>query len=278
MENMKLCLCFLSFLLALDLCSSELTFKYLTLYNKEGRLMKKEDIQKDSVNVLKPITVVINGLSSVDNAWVNALVDEYLEKQVHNVFLLDLEDHEEVMKNDTIMSEQITDFIGEIYNKTGEEYLHWHIIGISSSGFYTAIDVGRKMFNNYRKVDRITGIDPTYHLIEIREDLFVDHDDAANLVDVVHSNTHKFKGELKSYGHVDFYIVDINCRGKDDLECGRLNAIKMFKRSVNSLNLTAVKCLSLEEFETEKCAGNNRVLFGENMPNNADGVYMLKNE
>lgn len=64
-------------------------------------------------------------------------------------------------------------------------------------------------------MDRITGIDPTYHLIEIRQDLFVNHDDAANLVDVVHSNAHKFTGDLKSYGHVDFYIVDINCKGKD---------------------------------------------------------------
>lgn len=109
--------------------------------------MTKEDLQKDSVNVLKPITVVLNGLSSADNAWVNALVDEYLEKQVHNVFLLELEDHEELMKNDTLISNEITEFFNEIYNRTGEEYLHWHLIGISSSGFYTAVDVGRKMFS-----------------------------------------------------------------------------------------------------------------------------------
>ncbi|XP_044761658.1 uncharacterized protein LOC123318936 [Coccinella septempunctata] len=147
MEKQKFALCLLTFFFFLQICSSELTFKYLTLYNKEGRLMKKEDLQKDSVNVLKPITVVINGLSSTDNAWVNALMDEYLEKQVHNVFLLELEDHEEVMKNDTFISNEITEFLNEIYNRTGEEYLHWHIIGITSSGFYTAIDVGRKMFS-----------------------------------------------------------------------------------------------------------------------------------
>lgn len=63
-----------------------------------------------------------------------------------------------------------------------------------------------------------------------------------------------------------------------DLECGRLNAIKMFKRSINSENLTAVKCVSLKEFEAGNCTSNNRVLFGENMPNNADGIYILKNE
>ncbi|KAL3279245.1 hypothetical protein HHI36_016758 [Cryptolaemus montrouzieri] len=237
----------LSLLLTLTICSAELTFKYITLYNKEGRLTHKDDLHKESVNVLKPIIIIINGLDSSDNAWVNALIEEYLEKQVHNIFLLELdENRQEEDKNGNMVSTGVKEFLDELYVQTGEKYLHWHMIGIAGPAFEVALDVGRKM--------------------------------STTLIDVVHSNIRKFNTELENYGHVDFFIDDINCKENKDPECGRLNAIKMFKRSINSDKLTAVKCSSIKDFEDNKCSKNSQVVFGENTPMNAEGAYILKYE
>lgn len=66
------------------------TFQYVTSYNKEGRFMTKDDIEKESVNVLKPIIFIIGGLTNADkkgNSWSTDLRDAYLEKLIHNVFV-----------------------------------------------------------------------------------------------------------------------------------------------------------------------------------------------
>ncbi|KAK9879291.1 hypothetical protein WA026_004142 [Henosepilachna vigintioctopunctata] len=265
------------FLLTFNFCKSELTFRYLTLYNEEGELMNKNDIHKGSVNVSQPIIFVINGLDQSETVWVTSLIQEYLEKRIPNVFLLNLYNETDDQTKE-IISSKIEDFINVIYNKTGEKYLHWRLIGIAATGYNIALDVGARISNNTtRKIDRITGLDPTYPSTET-DNQIIFFDDFANMVDAVHSNIRKFEGPLGQYGHVDFYIDDLSCKNSEDPNCGFRNAVKMFKRSVNSEKLTAVKCPSLEDFELNRCASNNRVLFGENMPNNADGIYIMKFE
>ncbi|XP_068910151.1 lipase member H-like [Tenebrio molitor] len=251
----------------------EPTFRYVTAYNKEGQLMRTEDIEKTSVNVLKPIIFIINGLdkgAAKSDAWYKDLMEEYLERQVHNVFLVDWKfDSKSHASNQTQSTGFfVGEFIRVIFNKTGESYLDIHLVGVLAGSRVAAVAGKRVLELTGRKVNRITALDPTYYLIN-DENAKIDIGDA-NFVDVVHSDLSKF-GKFPEEGHVRFYLDDEECR-KDFTE---LIATKLFASSINSDKFKGVKCGSVEDFKKGKCEKNESVVFGENVDKSARGDYFV---
>lgn len=256
-------------------------FTYLTSYDSQGRIMKRDDIEKNSVNVLKPIVFIIGEPETEADVEINELISAFLRKQIHNVFKVGLSKNSENGTEKISDSKEIADFINTIYSKTEEKYLHIRLVGLAA-GFSVAVGaaVGISDAQGGRKVDRITGIDPPYPANENGGPPSPSsqgrYEENANLVDVVHSNLLKFDGRLVRLGHVDFYVDDEICDQVKDKGCGRLDAIKLYTKSINSENLRAVKCSSAEDYKNKKCDKNDQILFGENLPSNAEGTYIVK--
>lgn len=166
------------------------TFRYVTAYNKEGRLIRPENIERTTINVLKPIIFLINDADKPEDN-LKPLTEAYLSKQLHNVFLVSWNSPE---STGIFLSE----FISNLFNKTRESYLDIHLVGVSA-GSYVAAELTRK-------VNRITAIDPTSDVILKN----------ANFVDVVYSDLSKF-GKLKQEGHVRFYLDSRNCKKGENL-------------------------------------------------------------
>ncbi|XP_044258124.1 lipase member H-like [Tribolium madens] len=251
----------------------EPTFRYVTAYNKEGRLLRSEDIEKTTVNVLKPIIFIINGVDKPEgksDAWYKDLMEEYLSKQVHNVFLVDWEFDSKFYSSNQTQSIGffLSEFIETLFNKTGESYLDIHLVGVLAGSRVAAVAGKRVLELTGRKVNRITALDPTYYLIN-DENTKTDIRDA-NFVDVVYSDLSKF-AKLPEEGHVRFYIDDKKC--KEDF--GKLMPVKLFAKSINSNKFEGVECESVENFKEGKCDQNKSIVFGENVDRNARGNYFV---
>ncbi|KAJ8927622.1 hypothetical protein NQ314_019900 [Rhamnusium bicolor] len=174
----------------------------------------------------------------------------------------------------------VADFIATIFNKTGETYLDIHLVGISL-GCEVAASAARHVSElSGRKINRITGLDPTYYLINDGGDLRKLSAKNADFVDVVHTNLSKRTGELEQIGHVDFYVDDLgdncNTKGKYSIKCDPLKSITLFAKSVNSNDIKAKKCDSLEDFREGVCENKEQVTFGEMVDKNVRGKYFLK--
>jgi len=252
---------------------TEPTFRHVTSYNKVGRLLTKENLEKNTVNVLKPIIFIINGLDQQDvegDAWYKDLMDEYLEKQIHNVFLVDWKFDSKSHASNQFQSTgySVADFIQVMFDKTREPVLDIHLVGVLAGSQVAGIAGKRLSELTSKKVNRITALDPTYYLINDKNaDLGREN---ANFVDVVHSNTKKF-GKLKQDGDVRFYVVDEDCIE----DFGKLKAVKVFAKSINSDKFRGVKCESVEDFKAGKCRKNDSVVFGENVDKAARGNYFV---
>ncbi|KAJ8919210.1 hypothetical protein NQ315_012198 [Exocentrus adspersus] len=253
------------------------TFKYVTSYNKEGRFMTKNDIEKSSINVLKPIIFVIGGLTNDDkngDSWSRDLQDAYLEKFIHNVFIVDW-NVTSPLDSDALTKARsagltVADFIATIFNKTGEAYLDIHLVAVSLGCEVAASAAGRFADISSRKINRLTGLDPAYYLISNGNELKLSPENA-DFVDVVNT---KLNGDLKQTGHVDIFVDGEGSNGPSSH--GVPKSVTLFAKSVNSNDIKATKCDNLENFRKGGCNDEEQVTFGENIDKAARGRYFLK--
>ncbi|XP_018579052.1 lipase member H [Anoplophora glabripennis] len=258
----------------------EPTFKYVTSYNKEGRFMTKDDIEKLSVNVLKPIIFIIGGLTNTDkknDSWSTDLQDAYLEKLVHNVFIVDwcLPAPPESSSINKAHSAglAVADFIATIFNKTEEDYLNIHLVGVSLGCEVAASAAERLRDLSGRKINRITGLDPAYYLINDKGEQRKLAAGNADFVDVVHTNLTDICEQI---GHADFCVDDVGIN-KGPLDDSKPKSVALFATSVNSNDIRATKCDNIENFRSGACNNSERVTFGENIDISAQGKYYMKN-
>ncbi|KAJ8949020.1 hypothetical protein NQ318_005194 [Aromia moschata] len=256
------------------------TFKYVTSYNRDGRFMTAADIERTSVNVLKPIIFIIDGFTDEDkrgDLWSKDLRDAYLEKFVHNVFIVDWNlpsPPDSASINEARSAGAIVaDFIETIFIKTGEAYLEIHLVGVSL-GYDVAVSAARRLSASSRRINRITGLDPSYYLIKNGTGSEGPSTENSDFVDVVHSNLSRVD-ETKQIAQVDFYLdgVGDDC---DNSTCGISNLCVLFARSVNTKDIKARKCDNLEDFRKGACDNKEEVVFGENVAKTANGKYFVK--
>lgn len=188
--------------------TEEPTFRYVTAYNKEGKLLRKEDIEKTTVDVLKPIIFLINGLDKREassDMWCKDLLEGYLEKQIQNVFLVEWHFDPKLpnlVKKIQSTGTYLAEFISGIFSKTKETYLDIHLIGVLVGSQVAAVAGERLWELAGRKVNRITALNPNYYVINMGIDIR-----NANFIDVVYNAK-----ELGQDGHVRFYVDGRNCK------------------------------------------------------------------
>lgn len=188
--------------------AEEPTFRYVTAYNKKGKILRREDIEKTTVDVLKPIIFLINGLDKREasgDMWCKDLLEGYLKKQIQNLFLVEWHFDpkfpnpvKEIQSTGTYLAE----FISGIFNKTKETYLDIHLIGVLVGSQVAAVAGERLWELAGRKVNRITALNPNYYVINMGIDIR-----NANFIDVVYNAR-----ELGHDGHVRFYVDGRNCK------------------------------------------------------------------
>lgn len=196
---------FLLFLSSGSTHASSPTFKYVTSYVPNGKYIQISEVQKNTVNVLQPVIFIIN-----ENDNPNAsqdLVAQYLDRQINNVFVVDW-NQADATSTRTACSD-VGDFITTVFNRTGEQYLNVHLVGVLT-GAGVAAGAAQRVRESSLKINRITALDPTYY--SINWDAALLRGGNANFVDVVRT---KFDKENETLGDVDFYVYDEECiKGK----------------------------------------------------------------
>lgn len=186
----------------------------MTAYNKEGRFLTKENLEKHTVNVLNPVVFIINGVNKTEfpgNVWFESLMEGYLEKQVNNVFLVDWKFDPKWNRIEST-GNALADFIHCLFNRTGESYLDIHLVAVLA-GSQVASVAGKRLSDLIsQQVNRITALDPTYYLINDGNVKLGGEN--ANFSDAIFSDLGEFhKNNDKEYGNARFYVDDEECKG-----------------------------------------------------------------
>lgn len=180
--------------------------RFIAQDQENGTLIRKGDIDKFTINVLRRTIFVITDVMGQDNKDnYKQLIKNYFDTSIVNLFVVTRNMNTEVKYKLTIKSfvHLITDYIMELFTHTKETYLDLHLIGYKS-GVDVAGLVGRKIAENTgRRIPRITGLNPLYDQYPSVETLNLNENDA-EFVDVTHTNL-KNTDNLQKMGHVDFY-------------------------------------------------------------------------
>ncbi|CAH0558877.1 unnamed protein product [Brassicogethes aeneus] len=269
MKRFSLCFLFSAILFVGSVENTSIT--YVTSYLPKGVIMTTSDIHKESINVLKPLIFIFNEKNTHN---LSGIINEYLKKQITNVFIVEYTLNEETTKAANKVVNEVAEFIATIFNKTGEEYLNIHLVGIAS-GSRVAFAVAQRLPElTKRKVNRLTSLEPTYSLINNEKggpnaEILSKN---VNFVDTVHSNFNENETRL---GDVNFYLYKKDCVHDKSLSKNSTLSLETFVKSINSNNLKALECDSIENLENGNCLSKKKIVFGENVPQDAKGSYFL---
>ncbi|XP_011559508.3 phospholipase A1 1 [Plutella xylostella] len=159
----------------------------------------------------------------------------------------------------------------------------FHVIGFSLGGQVAGF-VGYYLESG--KLRRITGLDPALPLFATRDsNRKLDAGDA-RFVDVLHTNSLE-KGKLEACGHVDFYanggMTQPGCVDTDNQTksgCDHARAPAYFAESITSdVGFYGTGCYSWVTYMIGWCevtSSEEEVLFGENVPYGASGLYFFR--
>ncbi|XP_017778364.1 PREDICTED: pancreatic lipase-related protein 2-like [Nicrophorus vespilloides] len=175
------------------------------------------------------------------------------------------------------------------------------IIGYST-GAQIAAHAARKanQYTRGAKVGRITALNPTrpgFESILVKDDAKLSANDA-RIVDILH--TDRNLGYAESHGSVDFYPnfgdkIQPGCKlveekkiygvgEKDgwkqvllyDDYCSLKRSALIYAESIYSDKFIATKCESWERYTAGDCDNNEKIIYGDDMPGNAEGSYYFR--
>lgn len=174
------------------------------------------------------------------------------------------------------VADVVVDLINLLINN-GVQLKDVHIIGHGLGG-HIAGHVGRKFD---KKLGRITGLDPSRLGFEGFIHLPALSKDAAEFVDVIHTNAQLFGyGIWEPVGHVDFYPNNggnqpgcpvFNCR-----LCNHDKSVEFFVESITSKDkFYGLRCDTWYDFQSGNCNSGERISMGEYVPRTARGTFYL---
>ncbi|KAI4461548.1 lipase [Holotrichia oblita] len=232
----------------------------------------------------KDVKIICHGwIDSVSTTWYTDAKDQYALRGRTNVIGVDWSSHSVSLYSLAVRRVQSVGYyvallIADMSANFGIPLSKFHIIG-HSLGSHIAGFAGQYVQSIvHEKVGRITGLDPARPFFEgnaIDERL---SDDDANFVDVIHTNGGTL-GYKASIGHVDYYPNG----GSEQKGCGILlrnscshnRAPTFFYESINDNGFVAFACSSQNNFDRGNCDGNERIIMGENVDQNARGDFYL---
>lgn len=231
-----------------------LHFRYLTSYDRTGRLLTAATLEKSTINVLKNTIVIIADLAGIDEAEnYKFLINELFEKDNYNVFLITRNTNSEIKYKVSVdgMGNMVGDFLAALIKKT-EPYITIHLVGYKSGTEIAGIAAKNVLSQTGVKISRITALSPLSDLSALK--------DGAKFVDVVHER------DEKGAGDVDFYLEGDNS-----------NSIDKFANSIRgTVKFVVISCDSWKDYNEGKC--NDRetsIQFGYNVSLKAKGKYLV---
>lgn len=174
---------------------SLLHFRMFTSYNREGQLVTPESINKYSINVLKPVIIIVSDLMGIDSQEnYTYLMDQFFQKDNFNMFLVTRNTNSQIMYKVDLngFSVQVAEFISALLNKT-EPYITIRLVGFKSGGAISSTAANGIASSFQRKISRVTALEPTNH-----ESISAD---SAQFVDVLHK-----KDDDVAVGSADIYV------------------------------------------------------------------------
>ncbi|XP_044262140.1 phospholipase A1-like [Tribolium madens] len=229
------------------------------------------------VNMTQPTKIIIHGLQSYENQiWVDKMVQNYHTKGDYNIIAVDWS----VISSDETfylvsavddLGQYLGDFIMEVTQDNYQYLSDVHLIG-SSLGAQIAGAAGNAISNKTnKKVDRITGLDPTQP-----ENLQLLDENSAEFVDVIHTTLYYDEG---SCGTVDFYVMAEEphqpiCYNDT---CGDLLGDDYYAVTIiDEDRFYGVTCYNGSLAVQRLCNKANSAVMGEYVPRNVSGSYLVE--
>ncbi|XP_044755239.1 phospholipase A1-like [Coccinella septempunctata] len=246
-----------------------------------------DELKKTSFDPKKNVKLITHGwLSSGSEKTCIEIKDGYLENWDVNVIIMDWS---QITKNWYYVNPMFSVpkvahhyaiLINDIINNMTVDPRNIHLIGHSLGAQVSGL-VWKDMEG--KKPGRVTGLDPAspgFDRFKLLNDRI--SNESAHFVDVIHT-CGGILGILNPLGHADFYPNGGTAAqpGCTDIlkiaSCSHGRSWNFFAESVRYPQriFRATKCDSWEEFITNKCYENEKIIMGEKAPPTARGKYFL---
>ncbi|XP_023703954.1 pancreatic lipase-related protein 2 [Cryptotermes secundus] len=248
------------------------------------RVNDTENLRKSGFDPTIPTKILVHGFAGDgDSANIINSKDAYLAKGNYNIIGVDWSvlcpspNYIAAARNAVLTGELTAQLVEFLVAEAGARLQDVHIIG-HSLGAQVAGFAGNSTITG--KVARITGLDAAYPLFGNAEPAGrLDAGDAI-LVDTIHTCGGSV-GFREPYGHVDFFpnggdSPQPGCDGEITGECSHSRSHQYFTQSIRVEDAyPAVLCQSLEEAESETCAGPAKARMGDAIEFEEHGLYYV---
>ncbi|CAG9575731.1 unnamed protein product [Danaus chrysippus] len=221
----------------------------------------------------KPLVVVTHGwLGSGYSNSTQMIKDAYLATRDVNVIIVDWKQPASYINYMTSalltdsVAEEISDFVLALSKKFKLHGTDIHLIGHSLGAHVVGLTGIKLKYKKYI-VDRVTGLDPARPFFEFPPLLSGITKDAANFVDIIHTNSGVL-GYESSVGHADFYPnggdAQPHCCSKSEMtdSCEHRCAFIYFKEAVYGRKYICTQCDSYPDYVAGFCYSNDEELLG----------------
>lgn len=263
---------------------SDVTYRLFTNTLPNGIHLTENNIHEANINKDLPTKILIHGWNAnIKSLWYEACRKEYFKHGEYNVIDVNwvIPANKEMpisSANVKPVGNFIADFI--VFAKLNVHTIH---ILAKSLGCHVASWTGKKIQElTCKKLSRITGLDPSSPQFENEHVPAKDRlnkTDAA-FVDIVHTDS-GYYGFVSEMGTVDFYPnggdLQPGCSSDDHGHSeSHERSLWYFLESINSATTEAWKSQSWDDFQQGNFNKDESIIFGEDTPHTAHGVYYFK--
>lgn len=263
------------------------------LFTRTNPILPIEIDEDTAVNASKPTNVVThsyigNGLET----YLLEIKNKFLKKEDCNVILIDWSMNNGGFERGHVVAKVVGMQIGEELSNWFSNYKLLHFVGTGGGAAvmaYAARQINKNS-ENKELIRRLSLLDPMVTFFNASNQLEKLDARVASSVIVYHCDN--YIGISTPVGTVDFYInggvrPQPGCHDNNigpfesiygDSEkvlCSIVKCRSYFLNSFNSNITKALKCNSSEEFYAGLCNGNQQIIFGENLPEDAKGTYFV---